>query len=125
LEEVIAKAAAGTYSSTAATTWDATYYSTNGYRGAHGQKMMSTTATAGQATIGTSNTSANGGFDARLAGAVQWGDVAAFATESRHWVSSSHSETIAFNRRLKFDQPGCFRTYSGKTWFMSVRCKKD
>jgi uncharacterized protein (TIGR02145 family) len=125
LEEVIAKSAAGTYSSTAATTWAASYYSDSYERGTHGRKMKSTTATSGTDTQGTSLRSVSGGFDAYLAGFVEIGIVNTFGTASYYWSSSVMNAEYGYCRRLSSHLEAGTRTGLRKSVFVNVRCKKD
>jgi uncharacterized protein (TIGR02145 family) len=127
LEEEIAKNGANVYSTTAATTWDAGYSTTvsGNYRGAHGQKMKSTTPVNGRATNGTSKSRTANGFDALLVGDMYSGSAPSYDTRMYFWSSSSYSSTNAWRRYLYYDNTGVYRNTSNKGAMYSVRCKKN
>jgi uncharacterized protein (TIGR02145 family) len=124
LEEAIAKSAKGDYSTTAATTWNSSYSTDEGYRGTHGRKMKSKTSVGGQATSGTSNTSSANGFDVLLVGAMSEGKAYHYPTYSTFWTSSCGSAGSAGDRYLYYGESGMYRNpYGDKLRMYSVRCK--
>ncbi|MDR2805151.1 MAG: fibrobacter succinogenes major paralogous domain-containing protein, partial [Dysgonamonadaceae bacterium] len=125
LEEEIAKSDAGVYSTTAATTWETSYSTDTGYRGAHGQKMKSTTAVTTN-PAGTSNSSTTNGFNALFVGRVHDGSVSSYGLIAYFWSSSSNSSSDAWFRNLRYDNTGVYRSNGYYKYNMfSVRCKKD
>jgi uncharacterized protein (TIGR02145 family) len=124
LEEVIAKDTANVYSTTGATTWESSYFSTSDYRGAHGQKMKSATAVVGS-TGGTSKARAANGFDALLTGNVNGGAQAAFGVYFNFWSSSSGGGSNAWYRSGHSGGTGVTRQASLKVVQRCVRCKKN
>jgi uncharacterized protein (TIGR02145 family) len=125
LEEVIAKDAANVYSTTGATTWNASYSTDTGWRGTHSTKMKSRTAVDGQTTGGTSNGHAANGFDALLVGAMSKGSASGYGTAMYFWSSSSFNSSYAWRQYLYYDYPGVDRSITDKHLMSSVRCKKN
>ncbi|MDR2806095.1 MAG: hypothetical protein LBB85_10775, partial [Dysgonamonadaceae bacterium] len=105
-----------------------TSYSTDtGYRGAHRQKMESTTAVNGT-TNGTSKSSTENGFDVLLVGEVDSGSAHVYGTHAYLWSSSSYDSSYAWYRSLRSHSSyaGVGRYTTGGKYFMySVRCKKN
>jgi uncharacterized protein (TIGR02145 family) len=124
LEEVIAKDATNAYSTTGATTWETSYSTATSYRGAHGQKMKSTTIVSGS-TNGTSNARNANGFDALLVGGMSSGSLANYGTYAYFCSSSSNDSTNAWYRYLYSSNTGMNRYSNDKYNMRSVRCKKN
>jgi uncharacterized protein (TIGR02145 family) len=126
LEQVIAESAAGVYSTDGATTWNTSYSTDTGYRGAHGQKMKSKTAVNGTNPNGTSNSSTAKGFNALLVGYVASGSAGSSGAGARFWSSSSNDSSSAWYRTLGYSDTGVYRGGSNNKYYMfSVRCKKN
>jgi uncharacterized protein (TIGR02145 family) len=125
LEEVIAKSAAGVYSTTEATAWESDYSTKIGYRGTHGEKMRSKTKVNGQEANGTSNGFTANGFNALLVGNLDGGSAYSYGTYTDFWSSSADSDTAAWRRGLSYNNSGAYRAASNKYYLFSVRCKKN
>jgi uncharacterized protein (TIGR02145 family) len=126
LEEEIAKSEVGVYSSEGATEWDPSYSTVFGdWRGAHGQKMKSSTAVNGIATSGTSNASNANGFAALLVGNAVDGISAEYGVVSSFQCSSSASESTFWRRTVGYSVIGVHYQTVPKTVFRPVRCKKN
>jgi uncharacterized protein (TIGR02145 family) len=124
LEEEIAKDAANVYSTTGATTWESSYFSDTGSRGAHGQKMKSARAVVGS-TGGTSKSRDANGFDVLLVGSGMEGQQHMYGTGSFFWTSSS---TDSDGARLRFVDASGTGVNVGPGYKYrprSIRCKKD
>jgi uncharacterized protein (TIGR02145 family) len=125
LEKVIAESALGVYSTTAATVFESSYSTTTGYRGAHGQKMESTTAVNNTGTGGTSNAYTAKGFDALLVGSIIDSKANGYSMSAYFWSSSSHNSSDAWYRGLNSSNHGTSRYNQPKNRMFSVRCKQN
>ncbi|MDR0682408.1 MAG: fibrobacter succinogenes major paralogous domain-containing protein [Dysgonamonadaceae bacterium] len=126
LEEVIALSAANEYSTTGPTTWETSFITTiDRFRGAHGQKMKSTTVVNDLTPNGTSKSRNDGGFDVLLMGSMQAGGVTAFGSYAYFWTANSASSGIAWRFAFFRSNDGAEFMQAYKYQLRSVRCKKN
>jgi uncharacterized protein (TIGR02145 family) len=126
LEKVIAEDSEGKYSLPATTEWDDAYKTANSFRGTHGQKMKSATATdVNYTTGGSSRPYVSGGFNALLAGYEYKDEDFGFGLNTTFWSSSYHPSTTAWVRMFVYQWSGAGRSYSWLDYEFSVRCKQN
>jgi uncharacterized protein (TIGR02145 family) len=127
LEEVIAKSAAGVYSTTGATAWETSYSALSvNPRGGHGRKMKSATAAVnGTSPGGTSHAHTANGFDALLVGYTAGGTNTASGNNTTFVSSSSVNAGSCARVMLHQTSVGAEHNSQPKYVLRSVRCKKD
>jgi uncharacterized protein (TIGR02145 family) len=132
LEQAIADAVAGIYSTDGTVSLESDFRTTAAWRGtSQGQKMKSTTKVNNQVTNGSSFSAATAGFNALLVGEVyDVDDVGSFRDDfgmrASFWSSSSYSNIYAYGRILLHGDTGVDRfCYGYRSNLFSVRCKKD